>query len=61
MLVKMQSTSDEELNKLCKQFEALDRDGTGLIEAQKLTSMVIKNKDAGLTQEQTDDIIKQVD
>ena len=59
ILVKMISTSDQKMIDLNEQFKLLDKDGSGMIDAQELVAL--QNKGFNLPKEDIDEIIKQLD
>ena len=57
LLVKMSSSSDNQIVHLRRQFQAIDTDNTGLINAEKL----IKAMKEQFTEEEAKKIIEEID
>ena len=58
VLVKM--VNEDEVADLRDQFQAIDKDGTGMIHASELTE-VLKNKGTNLADDEVEQIIQEVD
>ena len=61
LLVKMVSSSDNEIVDLRNQFSTLDQDGNGMIKAKELKEICLQKAGQNLSKEEVEEIIKEVD